>query len=563
MGAVVYFQDDGFMPLDGRRVGRPVSGQGLLRALARESAPDPLLLTGPTSDQFDHFLTLDSQVSILQPDQPVQWLEGIADPAMTQTGTLYIHGVGLLADYAWQRRKLQPHGFSLCGVHHTFSTHDMLDTLTGLLTAPVRPFDALICTSTAARQAITGLLDEQADYLAQRFRAGSAALHIERPVTPVIPLGIECDRFRPDRVETADWRSDWRRRLSIADDAVVLLSFGRLSYTGKAHPLPLFLALAESARRLTSPLHLVAAGWFANQAVANDFARAAALVCPQVTVHWLDGNDPEVRDTIWAAADLFVSLSDTIQETFGLTPVEAMASGLPAIVSDWNGYRDTVIHGETGFRIPTLAPAPGQGTVLAEWYENGLLGPDLYEGFAALATAVDLDSLVTAIVALAGSAELRRQMGAVGIRRARMIYDWAAVVPQLQDLWSELAAIRRLTPPLPAGVRPGRRDPFEQFGGYPTRHLDLNSRLSLSARAEAGGPALLSALQSLEMSVYGGEAFGLNDLARSLLSVLGREPLALAGLTVDMAEQDRQRLVWTACLLVKFGLVQVMDGAAC
>jgi len=31
-----------------------------------------------------------------------------------------------------------------------------------------------------------------------------------------------------------------------------------------------------------------------------------------------------------------------------------MASGLPVLVSDWDGYKDTVIDGETGYRIPDL-----------------------------------------------------------------------------------------------------------------------------------------------------------------------------------------------------------------
>ena len=34
-------------------------------------------------------------------------------------------------------------------------------------------------------------------------------------------------------------------------------------------------------------------------------------------------------------------------------PVEAMASGLPVIVSDWDGYKETVRDGVDGFRIPT------------------------------------------------------------------------------------------------------------------------------------------------------------------------------------------------------------------
>ena len=49
----------------------------------------------------------------------------------------------------------------------------------------------------------------------------------------------------------------------------------------------------------------------------------------------------------YGMADVFVSPSDNIQETFGLSVIEAMASGLPVIVSDWDGYRDTVVDGVT------------------------------------------------------------------------------------------------------------------------------------------------------------------------------------------------------------------------
>ena len=59
------------------------------------------------------------------------------------------------------------------------------------------------------------------------------------------------------------------------------------------------------------------------------------------------------RFQVWHAADLVVSLVDNIQETFGLVIVEAMASGLPVVATDWNGYRDLVVDGETGFLVPT------------------------------------------------------------------------------------------------------------------------------------------------------------------------------------------------------------------
>ncbi len=53
---------------------------------------------------------------------------------------------------------------------------------------------------------------------------------------------------------------------------------------------------------------------------------------------------------------------DNIQETFGLAPLEGMAAGLPLLVSDWDGMKDTVSP-DVGFRVKTrslAAAASGQ-----------------------------------------------------------------------------------------------------------------------------------------------------------------------------------------------------------
>lgn len=50
----------------------------------------------------------------------------------------------------------------------------------------------------------------------------------------------------------------------------------------------------------------------------------------------------------YAAADVFVFASDT--ETFGNVCLEALASGLPAVVADKGGVKETVIPGRTGIR---------------------------------------------------------------------------------------------------------------------------------------------------------------------------------------------------------------------
>lgn len=52
------------------------------------------------------------------------------------------------------------------------------------------------------------------------------------------------------------------------------------------------------------------------------------------------------------AADVFVTISVSIFETFGRAPVESMACGTPPVVSAYSGLRETVTP-DTGFVVPT------------------------------------------------------------------------------------------------------------------------------------------------------------------------------------------------------------------
>src|SRR6185437_4529883 len=105
------------------------------------------------------------------------------------------------------------------------------------------------------------------------------------------------------------------------------------------------IAAERSGRRLA----LIQCGRAPNEPIAEAYTSGAAAFAPSVRLIPVDSRVDADRRNAWAAGDLFVSLSDGIQETFGLTPVEAMAAGLPVVVSDWNGYRDTVRDGVEGF----------------------------------------------------------------------------------------------------------------------------------------------------------------------------------------------------------------------
>lgn len=105
------------------------------------------------------------------------------------------------------------------------------------------------------------------------------------------------------------------------------------------------LEAAVSALPAGARLHLILSGWYANATLERGFREAVPALCPSVNLIVIDGRTPEARTDVWHAADLFTSLSDNIQESFGLTPIEAMAAGLPRVGTDLDGYRDTIIDG--------------------------------------------------------------------------------------------------------------------------------------------------------------------------------------------------------------------------
>lgn len=550
--AAIHYWPQDFSTESGKPMGRHAAGEGFLTGFARHARADALYCHAVSQDHAERFFR---QVEAADaPKRPVHWVPMGGAEGLAAVGCLFTPGPNL-RNFAFMRRIFDQRGFSLCGIIHTIASTQAMDALASLLMAPIQPWDALICTSNAGRAAVERQLHAVGEYLAERTGGRPPAL----PYLPTIPLGVDSAAFTREPRH----RAAWRARLGIGEGDVAALFVGRLSAHAKANPDPMYLALERAARRSGRKLHLIQAGWFYNAAIEKAFRAGAAAFAPSVVTHFVTPLEGAAHREIWSVADFFVSLSDNIQETFGLTPVEAMAAGLPAVVSDWNGYRDTVRDGIDGFRIPTIAASPGAGGDLALRYALELDRYDLYIGQASQFVAIDVEACADAFLRLIEDAELRARMGESGRRRAREMFDWATIVPAYQALWADLAEKRRaggveIAPPrADAPADPWRLDPFLHFAGYASRAITPDMWVRLAPDAVAA----LAAAYASPVNSYALKVLPTLAEAEELCRLLAEAPAwRAAELILRMPAARHPFLFRGLAWLAKYGVVSLHEA---
>jgi D-inositol-3-phosphate glycosyltransferase len=457
--------------------------------------------------------------------------------------------------FALRARAASP--FPVTIVHHTLSYRELLHDVLRLLLARPHRYDALVCTSAAAKRA----LERMIEHVAGGFNAEHGAQLAYRGRYELIPLAVDTERYQP-----AD-RASSRARFQIDEGAFVLLWVGRLSIIDKADLLPLVQAFASL--RASNPerkLLLVCAGTERGGerfgAAIADYARHLG-VSGDVRVMTEGASFMPWKEQLYSAADVFVSPIDNIQETFGLTPLEAMACGVPQVVSDWDGYRDTVNHGETGFLVPTVW-AGCQGEVSSA----SLLTESAYDHLAlAQSVVVDMRSLIDAVQRLLDAPALREEMATRSRRRAVEHYSWPALIGRYEALWSELAGEAQRAPePQRDGLRYAAPDYGSCFGHFASRQLDDGAVLRLSPlgreliRGSASFPGhYTEQWQYLDTAVIKRVLAGLEHAeARGAQLTLGR---IIAVMTKGAGGPAARDVVLRHTLfLMKYGFVEQPDG---
>lgn len=525
-----------------RRLGRKVANFGVVAALLEHSRFDELHFFLP----FQSALAPFQRVYAPWLERPelagrVKLLPAQALPAaLERTAYTALHAPELdryLPELCHLRNRVARHPAPITCVTHTLSywptqVRNLYKVLPGAM-----PYDAVICTSRAAR-----------DHLARAFAASSLRLRSLGLAgagfagrLEIAPLGVSLADFPPlDQAEA-------RARLGLGGDEFTLLSLGRLSPADKCDLAPLLGALAVLAERGVAARLVLAGGGGAGygQALLEQARRLGLEGRVSLMVDFAS----ELKPALLAAADVVVAVTDNLQETFGLSIVEAMAAGRPVVASDFSGYRDLVVEGRTGFLVPTLGPASLE-PLDAAWT---ILPEHIAALQVAQRTAVDLDALVERLVRLAADPGLRQRLGQTARQRAAERFAWGRVVPRLEDIWLRLhhqAQALGRPPELLDVLGAGQG---ELFGHFPSRAIAPDQVLSpgpLAARHAAGGWA---------NAPYPDAAVGLpaRDLDRLLTALAARgQRASLAELQADLApEMPAYQCEHLALWALKYGLL--------
>lgn len=543
--AAIYLNPEAVDTTRPRLMGRHAAGEGFVRGYLRHSTAERFFFWNVAHRPAAELDALLARIAPVR--RPVRHID-------RQDRRLGLGAAGAvhlpqpqIAREAWRRRMADARtAYGISGITHTTASADIMDAICDLLTAPVEPWDALVCTSAAVRASVETQLEAMRADLEGRLQAQrlpEVRLH-------TIPLGVNVDDFRPDPADRAALRAE----LGLPDEAVVVLYVGRFNPQAKMNPLPMALALERAAQAAGRPVAWVQAGWAADAASRRAYADQCRALAPSVIHHVLDGRRADIRFRIWSLGDVFLSLSDNIQETFGLTPVEAMAAGIPCVVSDWDGYRDTVRHGVDGFRVATRAPRPGTGLDLAYRHANEWISYNQYVGAVAQTTAVDVGEAARALTDLIDNPDLRRRMGQAAQARAVQVFDWSAVIPQYEAMWAEMNAIRVKAGPVPQEPRglapnPRRPDPYVLFAGYPSQVLTDDTAVMLTP---GKGWADCQTLFGLSIAATGGVALPTMLEFERLAQAIAEAPQtitvgqAVEGFAPVRREYARRGVLWLA-----------------
>ncbi len=524
--------DDFLRPEGGQLVGRNVANNNFLKALFKYG----------TFDKYHFFLANSAHRRLfMEKWKPVVDAFGIANkielfdrldlPEMMQRNDYTVFHcsdhVTWLTPLCRLRNRYAK--IPVTAMIHSLSYPRFMESYLDMMHGGVSPCDALLCSSDAGRRVVQNCFTQ----LAKGFDLAPPAMRME-----IAPLGL--DSGDVPSLEKAACRG----LLKIGESEIVGLCFGRLSDHDKMDLFPLLQAFAKVSG--DEKERLVIAGAGADEDYRKLLELWAKALGIEKRISIFANPDEELKWRLFHAADYFLSPTDNPQETFGITLIEAMACGLPMIVSDYNGYKETA-SGAAAVRVKT---AWDRFDPLARL--SPLLDERTLHRYFAQSLIVDIGQLAGAMRDMIHEPAKRKAMGEAGRRRFEKHYDYRVIIPRIEKIWDELKANCDIAVDEDA-FDPAAMDVFEVFAHYPSEMISLDTRLRRSELAVELRRANADYPLYAEMS----NIIDAGKMQRLLFQL--RKPASIVDI-IEQAGEPSWKIRYTLMWMLKHGLVEKDEG---
>ncbi|ACZ43083.1 glycosyl transferase group 1 [Thermobaculum terrenum ATCC BAA-798] len=228
--------------------------------------------------------------------------------------------------------------FPIVTLVHGIGYPNQLPAFIASLAALRQPTDTIIAPSNAVKKVFLS-----------HWNNISSLIGIDTPPpnVHVIHYGVPCVHPIPKRIARASLM--W-------DETPVIVFLGRLCSWDKAD----FNSLFEASAKLKAQgkmFKLLLAGYASSTDVKPLWLSATNYGLLDLLEIRPNISDVE-KNLLLSGCDIFVSPSNTISESFGLSIVEAMLHAVPIVCTSWSGYREIVRDGVDGFLVDTYWNAP-------------------------------------------------------------------------------------------------------------------------------------------------------------------------------------------------------------
>ncbi len=232
------------------------------------------------------------------------------------------------------------------------------------LGAGVRPGRVLAAAGVAARARLEAAIGRSARAVLASTadeRADLGRLGVPQASVRIVPTGVDITRFQPSGPTAERGRRPRLLMVSPPGD--------------RQGPAAALQALAD-----VPGTELVIAGLLARDPGYRALTRLARQLGVQDRLTCLGRVSESGMPPLMRSADVLVHLTPSLR--FAMVPVEAMACGTPVVASEDAAPGDAIIHGNTGFLVPTAEPAD-----LARRIRQLLVSPMLLDGYGIAAAS--------------------------------------------------------------------------------------------------------------------------------------------------------------------------------